>query len=92
MRRPTTSVWTLPWKPDAFANRRVIITGGGRGIGQGIARFYAKCGARLLLTARTVEELEATKAEFPTADIYTLSLDLMLPDSPGRIIECAVKH
>jgi hypothetical protein len=34
---------TLPWKPDAFANRRVIITGEG-------------------------EELEATKAEFPTAD------------------------
>ncbi|MFY9989085.1 MAG: SDR family oxidoreductase [Chthoniobacterales bacterium] len=83
---------TLPWKPDAFANRHVIITGGGRGIGQGIARFYAKYGARLLLTARTVEELEATKAEFPTADIYTLSLDLTLPDSPGKIIECAVKH
>lgn len=37
-----------------------IITGGGQGIGQGIALAFAKEGARVLITGRTQETLETT--------------------------------
>ena len=40
-----------------------IITGGGRGIGKGIARAFAKEGATLVLAARQLEHLNATAEE-----------------------------
>lgn len=41
----------------------VIITGGGRGIGYGLSRAFAKEGANLTITGRTVETLEKAKAQ-----------------------------
>ncbi len=43
--------------------KNVIITGAGRGIGKEIAKACAKEGANIGLTARTMEELNATKKE-----------------------------
>lgn len=40
-----------------------IITGAGRGVGQGIAFAFAKAGARVVLTGRTAETLDAVAAE-----------------------------
>ena len=40
-----------------------IITGGGRGIGQGIAFAFAKAGAKVVITSRKAQDLEATAAE-----------------------------
>jgi len=47
----------------SIAGRSVIVTGGSKGIGKGISRAFAARGARVLLTARTAEELEMAAAE-----------------------------
>jgi len=50
-----------------ITNRSVIVTGASKGIGKGIARAFASRGARVLLTARTAAEVEATAAELRSA-------------------------
>ena len=43
-----------------FDGRHVIVTGGGRGIGQATARAFAAEGAEVMVLGRTVAELEDT--------------------------------
>ena len=40
-----------------------VVTGGGRGIGQAIAFGFAKSGAKVVVTSRKAQDLEATAAE-----------------------------
>ena len=44
-----------------FTNKTIIITGGARGIGYGIATAFAKEGANLVITSIVQEELESDK-------------------------------
>ena len=46
-----------------MTGKTVIITGGGKGLGFGIARAFAKEGANLVITGRTAATLEKAKAE-----------------------------
>lgn len=50
-----------------LAHRRVLITGGSRGLGRGIAEAMAAAGARVALAARTQEQVERTAVEIEGA-------------------------
>lgn len=76
-----------------FRNQRVLVTGSGRGIGQAIARRFAQGGARVMLVARSRDELDATRVELLklTPDVRTVSLDLTLPGSARKVVDEAAR-
>ena len=52
---------------ESFAGKSVIVTGGGRGVGRGIAKAFAAAGAELMLGARTIAYAEDVKSEIGKA-------------------------
>jgi len=50
------------FRDGLFAGRRVLVSGGGTGIGRGIALLFGRLGARVLVCGRRPEPLEATRA------------------------------
>ena len=51
----------------SLSGRGAVITGGGRGIGRAVARALAARGARVVVSARTRDEIEEVAAELRTA-------------------------
>lgn len=56
-----------PTAPGLLAGKVAFLIGAGRGIGAAAARLFAREGARVLLAARTVPQLEAVTAEIRAA-------------------------
>ncbi|KXX56015.1 MULTISPECIES: SDR family oxidoreductase [Rhodococcus] len=54
---------TSPFTPDALAGKRVLITGGGTGLGRGVARHLVDHGAEVHLWGRRPAVLEEAAAE-----------------------------
>lgn len=69
----------------------VIVTGGGSGIGRGIALRLADAGADIVIAARTVSELEETKAlvEERGSDALVVETDLRKEGDIERLVEAA---
>ena len=55
------------FRDDLFAGQVALITGGGSGIGRGIADLLASLGAHVVLASRMLERVEAAAAEIRAA-------------------------
>jgi NAD(P)-dependent dehydrogenase (short-subunit alcohol dehydrogenase family) len=55
------------FEKDLLAGRRVLISGGGTGLGKAIGRRYLELGADLVICGRRIDVLQATAQEFEQA-------------------------
>lgn len=60
-----------------FADKTVLITGGGGGIGSGMARAFAECGARIVLADIALDYAHEEAAKLPAGtEVHVLALDV----------------
>src|SRR4051794_1738798 len=77
-----------------FDGKGVIVTGGGRGIGQAIARRFAAEGAQVLVVGRTPEPLSETVAliEGDGGQAFALPCDVTRPEDVDAFVRAAVER
>lgn len=58
---------TAMFRPDVLSGKRILITGGGTGLGKELARQFVACGASVHICGRREAVLQATVAELSAA-------------------------
>ncbi|HEY6531901.1 MAG TPA: glucose 1-dehydrogenase [Acidimicrobiales bacterium] len=66
--------------PFSLAGKSAIITGGGRGIGEGIARAFVEAGASVALVSRTKEQVDGVASDLNAAGGTALALPTDITD------------
>jgi peroxisomal 2,4-dienoyl-CoA reductase len=81
------------YRADALTGHVALITGGGTGIGRGIAAAFARLGADVCIASRKAEVLAATAAEVGAAtgrEVLTVAGDVRNPDDAQRMVDATV--
>src|SRR5690606_42120063 len=71
------------FQPDLLRGKRVLITGGGTGLGAAMAGRFSELGASLVLCGRRAQVLEETASRLRAggADVATHACDVRHPDT-----------
>src|ERR1700761_8612520 len=78
----------------SIAGQSVIVTGGSKGIGKGIARVFAAKGAQVLLSSRNLAEAEAAAAEIRVVggSASAIAADVSKPEDNARLAQTAIER
>jgi NAD(P)-dependent dehydrogenase (short-subunit alcohol dehydrogenase family) len=66
----------LQWGAMMVSTRRILITGGSRGIGRAIAGAFAAAGDAVLITGRDLQALRQTQAAAPAGSVTAVVADV----------------
>ena len=83
-----TTNQALPFRPDLLAGQAAIVTGGGTGLGRGIALALAQVGAKVAVASRKMENLTAVASEINTAGgtAVAIQCDVRDPDAVEAMV------
>ena len=79
--------------PGTMAGQVAIVTGGGTGIGLGIAREFGRLGAQVVLASRSREHLDAGVAELRDAGVEAFAevVDVREPADVDRMVHATLE-
>lgn len=83
------------FQPDLLRNKRALITGGGTGLGKGMAKRFLELGASVYICGRRQEVLSETQAELSQATgglIHSLPCDVRDPAAVDSMVEAIWKN
>ena len=77
---------------DLLKDKVVVVTGGGTGLGKSMATRFGELGAKLVLSSRRKDVLEATARELEGKgfDVLVAPADVRQPDSVEAMVKAAV--
>lgn len=80
------------FQADILKNRVALITGGGTGICKGIAKTFARHGAKIVITSRKKENLEAAASEIRAdgGECLAIASDVRKPEEVEAVVAAAV--
>jgi NAD(P)-dependent dehydrogenase (short-subunit alcohol dehydrogenase family) len=80
---------------DLLLGKRVLITGGGTGLGKSMGERFLALGAKLVICGRRKDVLDATAAEFHGkfgSDVETFRCDVRSPDDVETMLDQIWQH
>lgn len=80
------AITSTPFKTSLFENKKVLITGGGTGLGKQMAKSYLGLGAEVLIASRKEEVLKNTCQEIGSSKISYKTLDIRDHDSVSSFV------
>ena len=78
------------FRTDLLKGKRILVTGGGTGLGKSISRRYLELGAELVICGRRADVLEATAAELSKETggrIDTVACDIRVADQVDAMMQ-----
>jgi NAD(P)-dependent dehydrogenase (short-subunit alcohol dehydrogenase family) len=79
------------FQPDLLKGKRILVTGGGTGLGQSMGRRFLELGAELVICGRRTEVLDKAADEFrrqiPGASIETHGVDVRVADAVEAMMD-----